>query len=272
MQYFINREFEINDETNKDLLLKISNALFCLSNSSVFENRLAIGGFYHKNYYETICKGFYNGNNIVFNAKNALLTEFKYNLKYNLCNYGVYFYKKENKVFLKIYSGNTFLLDENQINFVEKFINTNKSFCGRKIKFYNFINFYEKNIVSHLKPFNFMIECKNEHLLKQIKRYNLRSSNSNKIIIYENLNYDIFTNKQKINKNLLFKNFKKYDIIDEELIEKINLENITKVIDNNFLIFNKITNSFDILKTLKYLSWRITYDKNNSKLARNIAR
>lgn len=43
-------------------------------------------------------------------------------IKINLCNYGVYFYKKNGVDFLKIFSGNGFVLAKTQQNYVEKYI------------------------------------------------------------------------------------------------------------------------------------------------------
>lgn len=268
MLYFKNGEFEINDTKDSELvLLKISNSLFSLSNSDVFINRLAVGGVYHKNYYSIICSGFYNNKNIVFNAKNMILSEFLFNLKHNLCNYGVYFFKKNNKLYLKIYSGNTFLLDENQINYVEKNISNKNIFKNESLKFEKFVNYYEKMFVSKLKSFNFKITCENIHLNKQLQKFNLSSKNSKFTICFDNnLMYKIYTNKTELNLSKVFKNFKKYDIMDDELIKRINLKNLKKVINKNYLIYNKNTNNFDIFLTLKYLSWRMTNDKNCSKL------
>lgn len=268
MQYFKNGEFEINDTKDLDLvLLKISNSLFNLSNSSVFNNRLAIGGVYHKKYYDIICSGFYKTKNMVFNAKNMILSEFLYNLKHNLCNYGIYFYKKNNNLYLKIYSGNTFVLDENQINYVEKIINENNNFKNEDIKFEQLYNFYEKDFIFKLKQFNFNIICKNVHLYNLLKKFNLRNESSkNDLIIFKDLSYRIFFNKKELKLNKVFKNFKWYDIIDDEIIKQINLKNYKKTINNNFLIYNKKINNFDIFTTLKYLSWRITNDKDYTKL------
>ena len=268
MLYFKNGEFEINDTKENELvLLKISNSLFSLSKSNVFLNRLAIGGIYHKNYYNTICKGFYNNKNIVFNAKNTILSEFLYNLKHNLCNYGIFFINKNNKLYLQIYSGNTFLLDENQINFVEKYIKNENCFSVNKIKFKKFENYYEENLINKIKPFNFKILCENEHLSKQIKRCNLSNKSSKfKVYIFKNLKYKIYFDKKELSLNKIFKNFTSYDIIESEIINKINLEKIKKVVNDKFIIYNKNTNNFDIFSTLKYLSWRITNDKNYTKL------
>jgi len=268
MQYFKNGEFEINDTKELDLvLLKISNSLFNLSNSPVFNNRLAIGGVYHKKYYDLICRGFYNNKNIVFNAKNMILSEFLYNLKHNLCNYGIYLYEKEETLYLKIYSGNSFLLDKNQMNYVEKTIKNVDLVFNNNVKFFKLENLYKKNIVSKHKMYNFKIICTNEHLLHLINKYSLSNENSKFTIkIFDNLNYKIFRNKLEINLNKVFKNYSKYDIIDDEIIEKINIENIKKVINNKFLIYNKFTNNFDIFTTLKYLSWRLTNDKDYTKL------
>ena len=268
MLYFKNGEFEINDAKENELvLLKISNSLFNLSNSKVFANRLAIGGVYHKNYYNLICSGFYNSKNIVFCAKNTLKSEFLYNLKHNLCNYGIFFINKNNKLILQIYSGNTFLLDENQINYVEKIINNSKFFKNENIEFKTFENFYEKNFLNKLNAFNFKIICENEHLSKQIKSCNFSNEKSEYMVyIYKNLEYKIYFNKKEISLNKIFINFKSYDIIESELINKINLEKIKKVINKQFLIYNEISNTFDIFSTLKHLSWRIANDKNYSKL------
>lgn len=268
MLYFKNGEFEINDTKDIELvLLKISNSLFSLSKSPVFLNRLAIGGVYHKNYYNIICKGFYNNKNIVFNAKNTQKSEFVYNLKNNLCNYGIFFINKNYKFYLQIYSGNAFLLDENQINFVEKNIKNENCFCNEKIKYKKFENYYEKNFLKNLKTFSLKIICQNEYLNKQIKKYKLSKKDSEFVVcIDKNLNYKIYHNKNELNLNKVFKNFNIYDIIENEIINKINLENIKKVVNNKFLIYNKNTNNFDIFSTLKYLSWRVTYDKDCTKL------
>lgn len=268
MLYFKNGEFEIKNTKEIDLvLLKISNSLFNLSKSDVFLNRLAIGGVYHKNYYNLICAGFYNNKNAVFCAKNMLLSEFLYNLKHNLCNYGIYFFKKNNKLFLKIYSGNTFLLDENQTNYVEKNINKEIFFKNESIKFKKLEDFYEKEFLNKLNVFNFKIICENEHLSKQIKRCNLSNKSSEfKVYIFKTMEYKIYFNKKELSLNKIFKNFKRYDIIESELINKINLGKIKKVINKQFLIYNKSTNTFDIFYTLKYLSWRISNDKNYTKL------
>ena len=143
MTLFKNNCIDLSNQKDvKDLLIKISNAIFQLSNSEVFNNRILIGGIYHKNYYNYICSGFFNGNNIIYNQKNVPISEFLYNLKQNMCNFGFYFMRENNQLILKIYSGNTFVLDINQQNFIENYINKHTPFTNNEFKILKPNNFY----------------------------------------------------------------------------------------------------------------------------------
>lgn len=255
-----------NKKNNKELLIKIANAIYNLSYSKVFTHRILIGGEYHKNYYNYICSGFFNEKNIVFIQKNALKSEFLYNLKHNMCNYGFYFYKENNNLFLQIYSGNSFLLERTQQNFVETYFNKNEIFENENIKFKTSLNYYEQDYLKNLSPFNFKIVCKNEYLKKQIEKFNLNKNSNYTIVIENDLSYKIFYENIEIDKDYLFSTFKKFNLSDDEMIIKINLRKLKRVVNSKSLIYNDLTNYFDIYKTLKYLSWRITNDKNNAKL------
>jgi len=251
----------------KEILTKVSNALFILSKSPVFNSRLAIGGTYHKKYYTYICKGFFNGLNTVFMQKNVQISEFVYNLKQNMCNFGIYFYKENNQLFLKIYAGNSFLIDINQQNFIESYLNKNNIIINNKEKFEEFINFYEKNYLKKISLFNFEIESRNNHIQNQIEKYKLSQNCKIKIVIEKDLEYKILDEENnELNKEKIFKNYKKSNSSDDEIIKLINLTGEKKFVNKNYLLYNELTNNFDVFKTLKYISWRVTNDKNHKKL------
>lgn len=251
----------------KEILIKISNALFILSKSPVFNNRLGVGGIYHKNYYDYICGGFCDENNMVFSQNNATVSEFLYNLKQNMCNYGIYFSEDINGFFLKIFSGNMFALDYNQQNFIESYLNKNEKIFKKIITKEKLKNFYEENYLKKMKFKNLEIYCKNKHLNNQLEKFNLSNKSDFKVIIENDLNYKILNKKNsEILKDNLFINFKKQILNDDEIIKVINLTNQKKVVNSKFLLYNELTNNFDIFKTLNYISWRIANDKNYSKL------
>ena len=93
--YFLNNEINLSNIKNKtEFLFNLGLALGKLSKSDISKSFLCLGGVYHKKYYNIINNAFCNEKSIVFYQKNAVLSTFLYNLKYNFCSYGVYFYFK----------------------------------------------------------------------------------------------------------------------------------------------------------------------------------
>jgi len=259
-------------KNKKEFLIKLSNVLYSLSHSSVCEGSLGVGGLYHKNYYNYCCSGFFNGKNKVFNMKNALKSEFIYNIFNNLCNFGIYFFKEKGKVFIEIYSGNTFLIDENIQHFIEKFIAETKSLQIKQHRLILFKNYY-LDFLRTLKIRNIKIICKNKRVKNYKKLFNFSNPQSDfKVKIYKDLSYKIFYKDKEISSYILTK-YNHLNLTDYEIINLINLKQLKKVVNNFNLLYNKKVNFFDIFYTLhtiskkcKNLFYKGTYDKNSTEL------
>ena len=113
-------------KNKKEFLKNLAIALYSLSHSEVYDGRISIGGIYHKNYYEIIENTFCCGKSDVIFLIGCEIKQFLRNTKHNLCNYGIYFLKKNGENYIKIYSGNGYLLSRKQQNFVETKLLTNK--------------------------------------------------------------------------------------------------------------------------------------------------
>ena len=261
MQYFVDGKINLSNlENPESFLIKLSNSLLILSSQSDYESFLLCSGFYHKNYYKVIKNTLTHKKMGVFFQKNAQESEFIYNLKHNMCKYGVYFFVENNDIFLKIYSGNGFLIDENLQNFLEKNLKNSFKKELKITKKLTFENFYEKEFLSKIKPFSLQIKCKNKDIKSKIKRYNLSDKKSNIFVeIDKDLCYEIYkkNGKEKVylNKTNIFKNVG--FLTDDELVREINLKGQKNVVSNKFLLYNKMTNFFDIFSTLAFLSKKI---------------
>ena len=275
MQYFLNGKINLSSIKDKEkFLYNLSYSLSYLCCQSEYESFLICAGVYHKNYYEIIERVFLSKKITVFAQKNVEISEFLYNLKQNMCKYGIYFFEENKQLYLKIFSGNGFLVDINQQNFIEKNLLSQKLFCQNDFSKKNFINFYERNILGKMKKFFFDIKSENLYLKEKLERYNLVDKSS-KILI--KINKDLTYNILKDNKNYdvelpkIFNKFliKESAITEEKLIEEINLNQLKNVVNSRYLMYNKFTNYFDIFTTLEYLSKYIQkreYDKNSTKL------
>ncbi len=107
------------NDVNK-FIERLSEILYKLSYSCVWDGKLAIGGAYHKNQYNSIKKGFLHKKSEVLCLKNVKICDFGEIIKQNLCNYGIYFYTKKGKEFIKIFCGNGFLIEKTIQNYIEK--------------------------------------------------------------------------------------------------------------------------------------------------------
>lgn len=258
MSFFCCNKINISRIKNDiQILSGISFALKKLSNS-IAENKIMIGGDYHKKYYHAILEHYFDENYVVFNAKNTTLCEFLCDMKYNLCNYGLFFYKENGKIMLKIYSGNCVVLNKQQQNFIEKTLSNQTIFKeNEKAIFSKYKNFYKVELL------NFQLICKNKRLLKKIKKTNNKSNF--KVIVLENLKYFVLYKNKKIKTEKIFPKFKKITKVDDDLIENLIKNNCYRVANKNNIVYNKSIYSFDILKTLTLISEK-TNDNNFRKL------
>lgn len=263
---FCDNKINLTGIKNKqEFLTKLGNNLFNLSHSNVCAGKLAIGGEYYKNYYNYICSGFFND---VIYVKNSLKSEFIYNTKYNLCNFGVFFLKDNNNIYIEIFSGNSFQIDNNLQNNIEKYLLNNKKAIKQKMQICKYDNFYLK-FVEKLDIENVKIISKNKFVKEYVKLLKIKTQQSNKIVIDKNLNYKILINKKEINVGNLIKLKNCTNFTDKNLIDKINLEGINFVVNSKNLIYNKDINNFDIFYTIKIISNKLkgkTNDKNSKKL------
>lgn len=259
MSFFCCNKIVISKLKNvQDVLAAISYNLKKLCYSPVDLGKIMIGGDYHKKYYKTILKHFCDENNIVFNAKNASLAEFLCNLKYNLCNYGLFFYREEENVVLKIYSGNCVVLSKMQQNFLEKTMPNNLIVKeNENAVFTKYYDFYKIDFL------NFQLVCKNKRLSKAIKKTNIKSDF--KVVVLENYKYFVLYKNKRIKVKDFFSNFKRVNKVDDSLIENLIKNNNSRVANVNGIVYNKNIYNFDILKTLKLISEK-TYDDNFRKL------
>lgn len=265
MSFFCCNKINLSKIKNiKTFLAGVAVALKKLSDSKIQVNKIMIGGEYHKKYYQTILKYFYSENNIVFNAKNTNLSEFLCNLKYNLCNYGLFFYKEKEKNILKIYSGNCCVINKTQQNFIDKILSTYSLFQENvNAKFSKYKNYYK---VDYL---NFQLICKNKRLLKAVKK--TTKNNNFKVVVLKNLKYFVLYKDKKINLDNLFLKYKKVENVDDNLIETLIKNNSLRVVNKDKVVYNRDIYNFDILKTLIFLSEK-TYDDNFRKLVLEIKR
>lgn len=252
---FYNNTINLSKQKDKkNFLIKLGDAIYSLSHSKVCEGTLGIGGEYHKNYYKYIASGFFNGKNRVLLMKNNIQSEFIYNIKQNLCNFGIYFFKENKSLLLKIYSGNSFVIDLNIRNYIQKFCSSNFKINKTPPKFFMCQDYYF-NLLKNYDRFNFRIKSKNSRVRKILNKFNLSERKScNKVVINKDLTYEVYINKNKVNLN----NFLKIKIYsyttEEEMINKINLEKLKFVASKKNLLYNEIINDFDIFLSLNYLS------------------
>ena len=120
---FIKNSINLNFLNNQNFLERLGKTLLDLSSTKVFPAKLAIGGEYHKNYYNCIKNGFMGENSGVLELKNAKFGVFGEMIKQNLCNFGIYFYSKRKKIYIKIFCGNGFLIEKTIQNYITKHIN-----------------------------------------------------------------------------------------------------------------------------------------------------
>lgn len=263
MSFFCCNKINLSRIKNFHWLLNgIGDALKKLSKTDVDKSVIMIGGNCHKKYYSYILKAFYSDNSIVYNAKNANIGEFLCNLKYNLCNYGLFFCKENGKNILKIYSGNCVILNKTQQNFIEKNLKDTVIFKeNENAKFSKYKNFYKLNYV------NFNLICKNSRTRKQVKSCNKKSEF--KVVVLSNLKYFMLYKNKKIDINALFKTYKKIEFTGDDIIKNLIQNNNSKVANKSKILYNKNIYSFDILKTLNFISEK-TNDNNFRKLVLKI--
>ncbi len=126
MKMFEKNKIEISkildsEEVFKKIVLAIKNLMM----SDVHISKLGVGGKYYKNYYDIMEDVINDDKNQIFYAKNITFSSFGQYIKQNMCNYGIYFHLKKDRIFITIFCGNGFLLEKNQQNFIEKFVSTN---------------------------------------------------------------------------------------------------------------------------------------------------
>lgn len=122
--FFENGKIDLSKILHKKKFLRLLGfSLFCLSDSCIIGAKLCVGGIYHKNYYNHIKTGFLNKKSTVLFEKNAKYRDFGAFVKQNMCNYGIWMSKKNNKFFVRIFCGNGCILEKTQQNFVAKIIN-----------------------------------------------------------------------------------------------------------------------------------------------------
>lgn len=120
---FIKNTINLSVFENENFLIeKVCEALYYLSHSKVWEGNLMVGGVYHKNQYFFVKKGFLHEKSRVFCAKNVKIKHFGEFVKQNMCNFGLYFYVKKRRPFVKIFCGNGFLIEKTIQNYIEKFV------------------------------------------------------------------------------------------------------------------------------------------------------
>lgn len=119
---FVKNSIKIDFLNNQKFLEKLGKVLFDLSSTKVFSAKLALGGKYHKNYYDFVKNGFLGENSSVLELKSVKFRDFGETIKQNLCNYGIYFYSKRKKIYIKIFCGNGFLIEKTIQNYITKHI------------------------------------------------------------------------------------------------------------------------------------------------------
>ncbi len=120
---FYHNRINLSKSMNPEILLKkISKALLTLSKSLVWNGKLAIGGDYHKKYYTAISSGFLDEKSEILELKKAKMNNFGFEVKQNLCNFGIYFYTKLKKEYIKIFCGNGCVIERTIQNYIEKFV------------------------------------------------------------------------------------------------------------------------------------------------------
>ena len=263
--YFLNNEINLSNIKNKtEFLFKLGLALGKLSKSDISKSFLFLGGIYHKKYYNIINNAFCNEKSIVFYQKNAVLSVFLYNLKYNLCSYGIYFYLKNNKLYLKIYAGGSVVLSKYQQNFINNFIydyKKNINLCGTKN--HNLKEIQDKFKIENV---NINLSLENKFLAKLYK--NKFNENSKILVkVFEDLNYEIYFENEKIDKFIFFKSFKKVEENDFN-IEKIIKEDKKRVVNSLGILYNEDVLNFDIIKTINFIGRRAN-DKTYRELVQH---
>lgn len=259
MSFFCCNKINLTKIDNiSETLAGISYSLKLLSFSPVEKSRIMIGGEYHKKYYRILLNNFYDNDNIVLNAKNTHLSEFLYNLKYNICNFGLFFYREKESIILKIYSGNCVVLSKVQQNFIEKCL-SNKPIIkeNKDAVFTKYKNFYNVDFL------NFKLICKNRRIQKAVKRTN--DDSHFKVVVLQDLSYFVLYKNKKIDSSIFFTGYKKVSSGDDDLIEKLIRNNYSRVAKKGDIVYNKIIYNFDILQTLIKISEK-TYDNNFRKL------
>ena len=125
-KFFCKNEINLTNIKDKNKFLKLlTKALYSLSHSKVYSGKLGVGGECHKNYYSIIKQTFSKDKSEIFLAKNVKINEFGEVIKLNMCNYGIYFYKKNDVDYIKVFCGNGFILHKTQQNYIEKFVREN---------------------------------------------------------------------------------------------------------------------------------------------------